>query len=462
MSNSINLAALGFGGIDTSSLVTSLVSIASEPMTNDQTEVTNIQAASASISSFANDLSALKTATSALSDPTTFQAMSATSSDPSVVATASGSPVAGQWSVSVANIASAQRSLSNGTSSSTDALGLSGTLGISLGNGTSASVNVSSTDSLTDIANAINSSGLRVQASIMYDGSQYHLLVSGLDTGSANSINFNESGLTGSGYTLGLSQTSSVLQSAQNANLTVGGVAVSSATNQITNAIPGVTLAITQPTTSPATVTVAGDATGLEQQVQSFVSAYNTMVADGHTMAGYGSQAAQNSLLQGDQGIRSTLDQMSQIVADEVPGTSGAYTTLGSVGISLNDDGTLSFDTSQFQTAIQSDPTSVEKMFVTDDSTGSVGVMGQFSDMVDAMTDPGTGALTAEQNAFTDSTQRLNNEITDDQQNIAAYQTQLQTEFANMNAALAQYKQISQSLTQDFDSSTSSSSSSVV
>jgi flagellar capping protein FliD len=101
-------------------------------------------------------------------------------------------------------------------------------------------------------------------------------------------------------------------------------------------------------------------------------------------------------------------------------------------------------------------------MFVTDDSTGSVGVMGQFSDMVDAMTDPGTGALTAEQNAFTDSTQRLNNEITDDQQNIAAYQTQLQTEFANMNAALAQYKQISQSLTQDFDSSTSSSSSSSV
>jgi flagellar hook-associated protein 2 len=464
MSNSINLAALGFGGMDTTSLVSSLVSIASQPITNLQTQQQAIQTASTSISAFSNDLSALKSATVALSDPTTFQAMAATSSDSSIVATASGSPAAGQWSVSVGNIATAQRTLSNGASSSTTALGLSGTLGISLGNGTTASINVSSSDSLTDIANAISSSGLRVQASIMYDGSQYHLLVSGLDTGSSNAVSFDESGLTAGtgGYTLGLSGTKATLQSAQDANLTVGGVAITSATNQITNAIPGVTLAITQPTTAPSTITVAGDSSGIESQVQAFVTAYNTVVADGHTIAGYGSQVAENTLLQGDQAVRSSLDQLSSLVASPVAGTTGAYTSLGSIGVSLQDDGTLAFNTSQFETAMQSDPASVTRLFVTDASNGSTGIMGTFGTTIDSLTDPTDGAVTAELNGFNDTTQRISNEITDDQQRVTAYQTQLTTEFANMNAALATYKQLGNSLTAAFNTGNNSSSGSVL
>ena len=462
MTNSINLAALGFGGIDTSSLLSGLVGVEQQPITQMQTQQSQIQAASSTISSFSSSLSALKNAAVVLADPTTFQAMKATSSDPSVVATASGSPAAGQWSMSVSSVAAAQRSLSNGTADSTSALGLSGNLVIDLGSGSTATVTLTMTDSLSAIATKIASSGLHIQAQVMSDGTQSHLLVSGLDTGAANTISFDESGLQGTGYSLGLSSPSAVIQSAQDAKLTVGGVAITSSTNQVTNAIPGVTLALTQPTTSPVTVSIAGDSSGLQTEIQSFVSAYNDVINAGHTDSGFGSTAASNSILQGDSAIRSSLDQLGQLAGEQVAGTSGAYTTLGSIGLNLNTDGTMTFDATTFAAAIQADPTSVQRLFVTDSSTGATGIMGTIGTAVDSLTDSTQGPLAAEMQGMSARSTSLGSQISDAQQRLAAYQTQLQTQFTQMNTLLAQYKQTSQALTQASGTSSSSTTNTVL
>jgi flagellar hook-associated protein 2 len=468
-STSINLAALGFGGIDTSSLVTNLVAIENQPVQTMQTNQSNMQSAVSTLSSFSQALSALSNAATTLSDPTTFSAMAATSSDSSIAASASGSPAAGQWSVSVSQIAQAQRTMSTGQSSSSDALGMSGTLGITLANGTTASVNISATDSLSDIANAINSSGLALQAGVMYDGSQYHLLVSGNSTGASNAITFDESNITGTDPTtgaavsispLGLSASGANIQTAQDAKATVGGVAVTSPTNQIANAIPGVTLAVTQPTTSPATITVAGDSTGLQSQIQTFVSAYNAVISAGQTDAGYGTTAASNSLLQGDEAIHSAMDQLSQLIGEQV-GSTGNYTTMASIGLTLNDDGSLSFDTSTFSAAVAADPTDVTNMFVSNSATGSTtGLMSQFNSVINTLTDPTTGAVQSEINGYQSRITNIGTQITNAQARVTAYQTQLQNEFTQMNTMLQTYKQQSSTLTQSFDPSSSSSSSS--
>jgi flagellar hook-associated protein 2 len=460
MTNAINLAALGMGGIDTSGLVSSLVSIEQQPMNQLTTEQQNVQSARATISSFSNTLSALKSAATALSDPLTFSSMKATSSDSSVVATASATAPAGQWTVSVSAIAQEQRTLSIGFGSSTTALGLSGNLGISLAGGASQSVTIASTDTLSDIAGEIASSGLRVQSSLVYDGTNYHLLVTGLDTGKANTITFDESGLSGT-PALGLSDPANTIQNAQDASVLVGGpngINVTSATNQIANAIPGVTFAVTQPTTSPATIKVAGDPTGMEQNVQAFVTAYNAAVSSGHAAAGFGTQTATNTLLQGDQAIDSSLDQLGSLIGEAVPGTSGVYTTLGSVGIALNTDGTLSLDSTKLSAAIAADPVSVQRLFVTDASNGSQGVMAAIGSAIDSMTTGAGAPLQAELNAFSSHNQDLTNDIGNLQQQSTDYQKQLQATFAQMNATLAAYKTMAASL--NLNSGTSSSSSS--
>ncbi len=464
MSNGgINVAALGFGGIDTSSIVTQLVAIQQQPYNELATQQQNIQSAQTTISSFSSTLSALANAAAALAAPTGFTSMGATSSSSSVAATAQGSPAPGQWNVTVNQIAQEQRTLSNGTASSTTALGLSGNLSIQVGSGSPTTIAVVSTDTLSDIAGKIISAGLRVQASMVYDGSQYHLLVSGLDTGAANGITFDESGLTGSGYSLGLSDAAdNNIQSAQDAQLTVGGISVTSASNQVTNAIPGVTLAVTQPTTSPTTISIASDPSSIQTKVQAFVTAYNAVISNGHTAAGFGTTTASNTLLQGDTAIRSSLDQMEALVGELVPGTSGSYTTLDSVGISLQTDGTLTLDSTKLASALAADPTSVSRLFVTDSTNGSQGVMATIGSTINSLTTGSGAMLNAEVAGFTARTQQMTTQMTAMAARTTAYQTLLTNEFTQMNSTLALYKQMSTVLDQSSGTSSSSSSSSGV
>ncbi len=455
MSNSsVNLAALGFGGINTASLVTSLVAIENQPVTSMQNEQSNVQNASSTISSFATDLASLSSAATTLADAHSFAAMTASSSDSSLVATATGSPAAGQWSVSVGNIAQEQRTISNGTADTTSALGLTGTLGVTMGNGQTASVVLSAGMTLSDVANAFAQSGLPLSASTVYDGSQYHLIVSSTSTGLANSITFDESGVAGSGYSLGLSTGSNTVQPALDAHLNVGGVPITSASNLVTNAIPGVSLALTQPTTTPATVTIASNTAAVATQVQAFVTAYNTIVADGHTDAGYGTVAASNPMLEGDSGIRSALDQLGQLMAEQVPGASGAYTSLAAAGVNLNSDGTLAFNQATFTAAMQADPSGITNLFA-----NSSGVMTAVNAAINSLTDPTNGQITAELNAFSTRNQQLASQISSLQLQVSNYQTQLQAEFTNMNQQLAMYKNEASALSQAFTTSSSGSTS---
>jgi flagellar hook-associated protein 2 len=445
----VNVAALGFGGIDTSGIVSSLVAIEQQPYNLLQTKQQSIGSASATISAFSSTLSALKTTATALSSASSFVSMSAKSSDTSIATTTGTLASPGQWSVSVANIAQEQRTLSNTNSSNTTALGISGNLAISLGNGTSATIALESTDTLGDVTDKISSAGLRVQASMVYDGSQYRLMVSGLDTGDSNAITFDETGLTSdpAGYSLGLSDSLNTVQAAKNANLTIGGIPVSSATNQITGAIPGVTLAVTQKTTSPATISIGSDPSSVQSNVQAFVNAYNNVVGSGHSIAGFGTQKSSNTLLQGDRGVRSTLDQLGSLFAAPVAGTTGAYTTLASVGISLNNDGTLTLDSTKLTSALSSDPSSVERLFVTDTSNGSQGIMNTFGSTIDALSSGSGSALQAEITAFSTRNTQIGKQMTAMQQRLASYQTQLQSQFTQMNTMLAQYKQMSNAIT---------------
>jgi flagellar hook-associated protein 2 len=426
ITSSINLSSLGLGsGLDDSSIISQLVAIESAPLTNMQTEATSITSASTTIATFSSSLTALQTAAQALADPTQYDAYSASSSGSQVVASAASGATAGTHSVSVSQLAQAQTTYSNPQSSSTAALGMSGTLGLTIG-GATVNVAVGSTDSLADVAAAISASGAAVTASVVFDGTNYRLDVQGTQTGAANAIGFSESG-----FTLGLPATGNAYQSAQDANATVDGISVTSATNQLSGAIPGVTLALTGTTVTPTTVTVASDSTSLATKVATFVSAYNTVITSGHTDAGYGSTAATNPLLAGDPGIESSLTQLSSLVASSVAGADSTMTTLGSAGITLNNDGTLTLDTSALAQAVQSDPTGVEKLFVTSADQGMTGIMGTLSDTIGTLATNPDSVLDGETSYFASRTTEITTQETAMQARIQAYQTQLQTAFSS-------------------------------
>ncbi len=429
----IDLSTLGLGsGFNDTNVINQLVAAEQIPITALQTSSSNISAASTAMSAFKTDLTNLQTAAKALSDPTQYSSYTASSSSSNVVTSTTTGAVAGTHTVQVNSLASAQRTYSDPQSSNTAALGQSGTLAFTI-NGKQTSISVSSTESLAGIAAAISGSGARVAASVVYDGSQYRLQVQGLDSGSSNAISFDET----QGVSLGLSTASNTYQAAQNASATVDGIAVTSSSNQLTGAIPGVTLALTSTSTTPTTVTVAADSTSLTTKVQSFITAYNAVVNMAHTDSGYGSTAGTVTALQGDNAMRSALSNLSRLTAGSVAGTSGSYTTLGTIGITLGDDGTLSLDSTKLAAAVSADPTNVERLFVTDTSTKSTGIMKNFSDAVDGLVNNFGAPIAAEISAFTQKTSALAKEITEAQARLAIYQTQLQAEFTAMDTTVS-------------------------
>src|SRR6185436_19432299 len=81
--------------------------------------------------------------------------------------------------------------------------------------------------------------GLGLSATVVYDGSNYRLVLNGNQTGQSNAINITDT----SG--LGLGVAANTVQAAQDAVVRVDNIQVTSSTNTVTGIIPGVTLRLT-------------------------------------------------------------------------------------------------------------------------------------------------------------------------------------------------------------------------
>lgn len=438
-----NITFGGFAtGLDTNAIIDAFVKAERAPIDKLLSQKTAVEAASQTISNISTKLGSLREAALALGDPAKFAAMAATSSDPNVVASTTVGAVAGKYEVTVTQLAKEQRTYGDTETSGTDALGEAGTLSIQVGAASAIDVDIDTTDSLSAIAAKINASGARVSANVLYDGTSYRLSVRGLDTGAANAITFGESGLA-----LGLSTPANTKQAAQDANLSIDGIAVTRSTNQITGLIQGVTLALTKVSPDPVTVTVASDGSSLRQKVSAFVSAYNDVMKASQSAAGYGAQKASNAMLASDPTLRAVMDKLSRVMSAPVAGTSGKYTSLMSTGISSTKDGMLKFDETIFNAALVDDATGVAKVFTKDATLGSTGAFAAFKTAVDAL----NGSPTAPVVARIASLQKQATRITDTtdamERRITAYTDGLRKQFSELETVVARYKAQGSSIT---------------
>ena len=223
---------------------------------------------------------------------------------------------------------------------------------------------------------------------------------------------------------------------AQDAKLQVGNQIITASSNQVSNAINGVTLSLTG-TGGPSVVTVAPDLNTEASQISAFVSAYNTAVND----VTANTQAVPNQTappLANDGGLRSTLFNLQSQL-----GT----LNLSTLGISVNQQtGNLSFSQSKFITSASSNPAAV--------NTEIGQLYTALNPTIGEVIAPSTGLVATEttndQSQTTQLARQINNLTAEEQQQQQA----LQAEFAQIQAAVSAY----QSLAQLFNTSTSSSS----
>lgn len=441
------LTALGAGsGIDTNSLVTSLVSATKEPR---QTAITNRQSLnSARISALASASSSLDTFADALNSLLSGTGYSGTpaSNDTSIVAVSAlpgGTPAGLPAQIVVNQLASARTLASTPVSGATASTAVGeGQLTLTVG-GSSATITIDSTNnSYTGLAAAINNAGLGVTASVVTDTQGTRLVMKG-PTGAAN--DFSLTSVSGTDLAkFAWSGTNSVTMAStgdpKDAVVLLDGVEQHYASNTIDTAIanlridlnkaaPGtsVTLATTEPTTS------------MRDLMVEFVDAYNTLTKALNTATATGADSSTAGVLNGESSIRDMKRQLSQMVSAQLTGT-GTYKTLNDLGVSTNRDGTLALDTKVLDKAIAADPKAITQMLnpsvKTATNIGLAGLMDSVRDRIQESDGPLATAQAKYKALAADLTKQLDKLDTQ----MTNYQDQLTKVYSAMETRLSAFK----------------------
>ncbi len=249
---------------------------------------------------------------------------------------------------------------------------------------TNATITVQAGETLAQVASSINNAGPTLKASVVTDATGSHLAIAG-KTGNVT---------VSSDPALTMTQASK----GANASLTVDGVPVSSSTNTVTGAIPGLTLNLLGATSgTQTTLTVAANSDQIQSTLSQFVTDYNSAISLVNSQFMYNSGTQTQGTLGGDSVVRSLQGMLLSVAGYQASssGTSSGTTlaTLGSLGINMNDDGTLSLDSSKLSQVVQSNPSGLETFF---QGTALNGFAASVQKQLKTFSDTAIGSLASE------------------------------------------------------------------
>ncbi len=403
------------------------VSFASLPMQQLQTQQTTIQNQQTALATLTSDFTSLQTALDSINNAAGSNAFTATV-DATAVATAtvSSGAFAGTYSVNVLSTGSHTNTLSNNglttvtdpTSANIDA---STTYTLTVGSQT---YNISdSAGTLNGLAQAINSSGGNVQATVVNIGSStapdYRLSVQGSDY-SPSTIQLSD----GTNSLMNTISTGTYVQYQVN-----GSTSTVNSTSRAVNLSTG--LSVNLLATGIANITVAQSTSGIKNALSSFVSAYNAANADLTKSRG------QNGGALAGQSIVYELGNALQNITNYA-GSSGTVSSLSDVGITFDQNGQLQFDSSAFQQAANTSAADVINYFGTESGSG---FLQNTSTVLTGVSDPNSGLLAGFSSGLTNDYSVLGAKITADQDQINTLQTNLTNQMSTADAAISEMEQ---------------------
>ena len=163
----------------------------------------------------------------------------------------------------------------------------------------------------------------------------------------------------------------------------MSGYEIHSDSNTVSNAIEGVTLTLKAPTEEGSTVLlgVDRDDAAIQDAAKKFVDAYNSLGGTIKSLSRYDASTEAAGTLLGDAMLRNIESQVRKLISSPVAGVNGNYTTLASLGITTQADGTLKLDTVRFNAALAANPGAVSDIF-----TSSNGVAVKLADFMGSKT----------------------------------------------------------------------------
>ena len=314
-----------------------------------------------------------------------FDNRTATSSNSSALsASASKTALAGTYSVTVDKLATGSKVATDALDKTfSSGIGGAGTLTVKLGADDSSAVDVAIGDnaSLTDIRDALNEQlkDKGITANIVNNPStnQSQLVLTSNETGADKDIVV--TGSTGKLAELNIdgavdaaNASGGALQKSTNAEFTIDGLKLESASNTIEDAIPDVTFTLkgTTEANKPLTVTVGQDDKGVKEQLKKFVDSYNDFMKLSNKLTSVtkvgDDKAPVVGGLVGDSTVRNLVNTMRSELGN-VADNSGELRVLADLGITTQKDGTLKLDDDKLKSVMETNFDAVGKFFAGED-----------------------------------------------------------------------------------------------
>jgi len=429
MSN-LSLGGLS-SGMDTQAIIDQLVAIERKPIYRAQEEISELKAEkdawrdiNSRLDSLANKLTDLKLSA-------TYNSNTTLSSNQSIAtASADNTAVEATYNLDISNLAKVHRVSSDKQTDSTSALNYNGDIGI---NGKS--ITIEETDSLNDIMNKINETTDLGAKSTIIDN---NLVIESSVSGTENEMAFTDNNniLEDIGILDSTKNIKNELQTAQDAALSINGVTVNSSTNNISEAVNGVSFNIKDSGT--AEITVKKDTQKTTDAIQAFVDQYNSVMNFIDSKVAYDSETDKAGVLQGNNTLLRLQSNLRSMVSDTV-NTSSKYDQLAIVGISIDRDGVMSFDSSKLKEALEDSPQDVINLFNAEkDDEGFNGVATRLDIYVDQLIQSGTGTIPRQLDYYDDRVENLNEDIEDYERQIEQIRERYTQQFTAMEKAISE------------------------
>jgi flagellar hook-associated protein 2 len=414
-------------GIDVTSVVDQIIYSEQAPERIWQQQQVSLATQASSLNSLSSGLQALQTQLFSLTDLAgSFSSQMVSSSQPGIVTASVQSGAAnGVHSLVVQNLATVSSYYTDPVASSSTTLA-SGTISVRVGAASHDITIDSSNNTLDKLATYINSQDYGVQASVINDASGARLALVSKTSGAAGDLNVtaNSTGLKFHKSAAGV-----------DAQFTVDGVPLTSGTNTVASAIPGVTLNLLSAAPStPVTLTVAANTAAATQAISNFVSAYNSVMtavnsqfkADANSSAG---PLASNSAL------RSLQSSLLSDATFSIAGNNGIV-NLASLGVDMANDGTLSVDTAKLNDSLTNHFAAVQNFF---QSVSSDGFATNVKSNLKSLVDPSSGLMALNLNENTSNQKMLSQMINDFEDRLTLRRQLLTTQYSQVDAMLRAY-----------------------
>ncbi len=458
-------------GLDTNGMIEQMLALQQRPIVRLQQREAAYQVELTAYGSLDGLLDSLKSAMEDLDSVSDLTSFSVSSGDADLfTVSVDENATAGSYDVTVQNLAKVHKltskkvgdgtTLEDGAFADGEYVG-KGTIHLKVGSGSTVDITVSDTDTIDDVAQAINDADAGVNAAVIFDGTYYFLTLATDETGAENVINLTVTdtgdpsdtdmiGLSRLVYDKGVTENLENTQTAEDSMITVDGVSnISRDTNVIDDVIEGVTITLESGPDAPdneATLTVSRDTAAVVSKINSFVSAYNQVLDLFESYQSYDPDTETAGVLLGDATTNSIRNRLDNRVTDMVPGVE-SFGRLSDLGITLNGEGEFEVDSSTLNDALDDHFDDVLQFFA-QSTEGSEGFAVRMVDILEAILDSTDGTLATR----TDGIQTSIDGIEDQVERIAmrnlAWETRTRAQFNALELLLAGFQNTGNYLSQ--------------